>query len=156
MSPWVKLDDSFHSNPKINDAWKGDKPAIGLYAMALSYCGQHLTDGFVHDSFVEQKIPQNRERKKTTETLVNAGLWDRTRGGFLVNDFFNFNPSRQQVNEKRERERLKKAKQRELSPGDSPETRAHASRPDPTRDKDNNSKQPHLHVAVPSRESESA
>lgn len=41
---WVKLDDQFHSHPKVRNAGNA---GAGVYARALSWCGAYHTDGFI-------------------------------------------------------------------------------------------------------------
>ena len=89
--PWVRLDDGFYDNPKVLRA--GDA-AIGLYARALSYCGRHLTDGFVPTEFV-------RHLSAVADRLVRAKLWERVPDGFRVHDYLAYNPSRAQARQKR-------------------------------------------------------
>jgi hypothetical protein len=139
---WAKLDDQFHAHRKAKRAWKGHPRALGLHLLAISYCAGHLTDGFVDDEFVEEKIPAQRERSAVTDALVDAGLWAREGEGWQINDWLDFNPSRDEVLDRRRRDsERKKRKESERTPrgirSDSETTPNDPSRapafPDPTR-----------------------
>jgi hypothetical protein len=48
---WARLDDKFHSDPKILAAGNA---AVGLYARSIAYCADHLTDGVVERTWAKQ------------------------------------------------------------------------------------------------------
>lgn len=85
---WVKLDDAFPDNPKVVGL---SSDAFRLYVEALCYCGRHLTDGQVPESAVKRMGGDNASE------LVDAGLWTPSGKGWLVNDYLEFNPSREKV-----------------------------------------------------------
>ena len=91
---WVKLDDKFYSDPKILEVGLA---GAGLYAMGLSYCGAHLTDGFIPDSWANRQDPRSRRK------LVAKSLWKPVTGGYEVPGFTKFNPSRENVLKRREK-----------------------------------------------------
>lgn len=105
---WVKLDDGFYDNPKVKRA---GLQAIGLYAMALSYCGRHLTDGFVDAEFVKA-----HGNKNAVERLVTVGLWEETGEGWRIRDYLQFNFSREQIETKRARDLERKKARSEKNP----------------------------------------
>jgi hypothetical protein len=94
--PWFKVDDSFHSHPKVMAT---DPAALGLWVIAGSWCGANLTDGFVPDHVLSRLLPG---AAKLATKLVAAGLWRRTEGGYLFHDWEAFNPSAEQVKAERE------------------------------------------------------
>lgn len=98
---WAKLDDRFHENRKVKRAWRLAPASIGLHVMAITYCSGHETDGHVDIEFVEEKVPKDRERERLVAALLTAGLWERVDGGWQIHDFLTFNPSREQLDEKR-------------------------------------------------------
>ena len=91
---WVYLDDKFHSNPKVVSAGNA---GAGLYAKSLSYCGDHLTDGFV-------PMPWARVMGSPTlrAKLVDVGLWQEEHGGYRIAGYLELNPSREDVLRKRQ------------------------------------------------------
>lgn len=45
---YVQLVNGFYANEKVQElARSGRMDAVGAFCMALTYCGDHLTDGFV-------------------------------------------------------------------------------------------------------------
>lgn len=88
--PYAHLDDRFYGNPKILGT---PLPALGLYAVGLSYCNAQLTDGFIPRSVVIGW----RGWASAAKTLVARKLWETVDEGYRVHDFLDWNPSRQQV-----------------------------------------------------------
>jgi hypothetical protein len=91
--PWFRLDDSFHSHPKVLQA---GNEAIGLYVRCGTYAAQHLTDGFIPEHVVLLY-----GSKKLAAVLVEAKLWRRTRGGWKMPDYLEYNPSKEAVDKDR-------------------------------------------------------
>jgi len=91
--PWFRLDDSFHSHPKVIAAGNA---AIGLYVRCGSYAAEHLTDGFIR-----QDVALLYGSAELAETLVRAKLWRRVRGGWQMPDYLDYNPSAGQVKQDR-------------------------------------------------------
>lgn len=91
---WVFLDDKFHSNRKI---LRVGNAGAGLYARSLSYCGDHLTDGFLDEAWVKQACTP-----KLRDKLVTEELWVKVEGGYEIPDYLTLNPSRSDVLKKRE------------------------------------------------------
>lgn len=107
---WTKIDDQAHAHPKVRDAWQADGRALGMQFLALSYAGAYLTDGHVPAGFVAEKIPVQRDRERITGVLVAAGLWDKADGGWQIHDYLDLNPSRVDVEAKREADRKRKGR----------------------------------------------
>jgi hypothetical protein len=91
--PWFRLEDSFHSHPKV---LRAGNEAIGLYVRCGTYAAQHLTDGFI-----PEHIALLYGDETLVETLVQTKLWRRTRGGWRMPDFLDFNPSKEAVDKDR-------------------------------------------------------
>ncbi|MFJ3289946.1 hypothetical protein ACIPMW_32260 [Streptomyces sp. NPDC086669] len=91
--PWVKLDDRFPSHRKI--ALLSDR-AFRLHVSAICWCAENLTDGRIGDRELAL-ITRVRGVKATAKQLEDAGLWDRTDDGWLIHDYLDYNPSREQV-----------------------------------------------------------
>ncbi len=73
---WFKVDDRLHSHPK---ALATSLAALGLWTLAGSWSGDHLTDGFVSDQAVSLL---SRGSNELADELVAAGLWRRVRAGY--------------------------------------------------------------------------
>lgn len=98
--PWVKLDDKFWADPRIEEA---GNEAAGAFARMLSYCGDHLTDGKVTAAKARYIA-----KPKVVERLAEFGFLVKRGEGWLIPDYLDFNPSREQVLAKREADRKRK------------------------------------------------
>lgn len=103
--PWFKVDDGFHCHPKV---LKAGNEAVGLYVRCGAYAAQQLTDGFIPEHIV---LLYGSET--LAATLVGAGLWRRARGGWRMPDYLDYNPSKKQVLDEREKTRERVRKHRE-------------------------------------------
>jgi hypothetical protein len=99
---WAKFDDRYHDNPKVKLAWRAHPRAVGLHSMAITYCAMHETDGLVDPMWLEERLPNKRERTNVLTALVGAGLFaEAPNGYFIVNDYLEYNPSRAESEAKR-------------------------------------------------------
>lgn len=67
--PWFKVDDKLHDHRKARAAGVA---AMGLWALAGSWCADNLTDGFVPDTICAR---WDRSYRKLAARLVDARLW---------------------------------------------------------------------------------
>ena len=110
---WAKLDDRFHSNPKIARVWHTCPDAIGLYVMSITHCSQHETDGKVDEYFIVGLVPDLSRREEITRSLLDAGLWTVVEAGaYQIPDYLDFNPSHAEQEKRRKTEKARKAKGR--------------------------------------------
>jgi hypothetical protein len=91
--PWFRLEDSFHSHPKVI---KAGNEAVGLYVRCGSYAAQHLTDGFI-----PEHVALLYGTPELIDSLVQAKLWRRTKGGWRMPDYLDYNPSKEAVENER-------------------------------------------------------
>lgn len=110
--PWAKLDDNFSSHPKIRAAWDACPSAVGLHALALSYCARHLTDGEVRFAFASQLFTSRRAQDRAVNALVEHGLWSPAVHAWQIHDYLAHNPSREAVMAQRAEDRQKKQRAR--------------------------------------------
>ena len=101
--PWVKVDAGLHQHPKVMAA---GLDGVGLYVLALTYCGDYLTDGFVPKAWVRMHASA-----RVAQKVTDAGLWrpvaagEQLNGsglvargdGFYVPDFTEWNHSKAEV-----------------------------------------------------------
>ena len=141
---WAKLDDRRHENPKLRQAGLA---AAGLDSFALTYVSANETDGFLHETVVSMLANCHGWRKIATK-LAEVGRWtrdDELCGWWIVN-YLEFNPSHQELEEKRaaesERKRRaanarwgKKDEKKDDADGMHPASSVHeeVNGPDPTR-----------------------
>ena len=103
---WIRLDDTFWTHPKLE---RLSDRAYRLYLRSIGYAAQHLTDGVIDQTALRTL----GAARKTCEELVTSGCWDIVPdGGYVVHDYLDFNPSREQVMDRRRKEADKKARQR--------------------------------------------
>jgi hypothetical protein len=69
---WGQIDDGLHGHPKAD---KAGVEAMGLWALALSYCCDQLTDGFVTPERVTRIAGSKPVGVKLAAKLVKAKLW---------------------------------------------------------------------------------
>lgn len=85
--PWVRLDTTFHHNPKMLDLIsRGKHRAAFAYVCALAYAGQHSTDGYLPESC----LMLIHATKRDAEELVKADLWHSDMGGWSINGWSEF------------------------------------------------------------------
>ena len=92
---WFNVDDSFYDHPKV---WDAPDCAVSLWARAGSWSSRNLTDGFVPSGMPARFCgdPETAVRE-----LVDRGLWQRTKGGYLFHDWTDWNSSKEAVKAKR-------------------------------------------------------
>lgn len=94
---WVKIDDNFPDHPRVvglTDA------AFRTHVSAICYSARYLTDGSIPSSAMRSIGP-----RRAAQELEAAGLWARTDHGWMIRDYLDYNPSRAEVEEQRERKR---------------------------------------------------
>ncbi|MET9729265.1 hypothetical protein ABZZ79_00940 [Streptomyces sp. NPDC006458] len=115
---WLAVSDNAHSHPKMIAAGNA---ALGLWLRCGAYAAQHLTDGIVPGA-----IAKMYGSKPQIARLLAAGLWHEhghkcphpkcvqpQPGDFYIHDYLApYNPSRAEVEQKRDRAAEKKRKQR--------------------------------------------
>ena len=107
--PWAGLDDRLYRNRKIRGL--SDK-AFRLYICSISYAADHLTDGYLDKLAVaDLQAVSGALRKQVSELLENE-LWDLAAQGYLIHDYLHYNPSREQVLQRREQGRIRKERMR--------------------------------------------
>jgi hypothetical protein len=102
---WFRLDDSFHSHPKVIAA---GNEATGLFVRCGTYAAEHLTDGFIR-----KDVALLYGSDALAATLVKATLWHRTRGGWMIHDYLDYNPSAEQVKQERKAASERQKRRRE-------------------------------------------
>ena len=121
---WFKVDDNLSTHMKVVMA---GNEAMGLWVRAGSWAAQHMTDGFVPS----QVLPLFAAPVELADTLVECGLWHEADGGWVFNDWLEFQPSREQVLSERNasRERVRRARERQAEQrAEAPQPKAKATR----------------------------
>jgi hypothetical protein len=107
---WARIDDGFVDHPKILRIWNRCPAAIGLHVRAIAYCSKHLTDGVIPAVAVQSLSPVQSERDEQTTTLVDEGAWyqDERSETFVIHDFLDYQPTREEVADRRKKDRDRK------------------------------------------------
>lgn len=92
---WFKVDDHFWSHPKTAELSDG---ATALWLRAGSWAAGHLTDGVVPASMLRMF----RSRRRSAEELVAVGLWSAVGDTFVFTSWHEYQPSKAQVEARRE------------------------------------------------------
>ena len=92
---WFRVDDGFWSHPKTIALPAG---AVALWVRAGSYCGKHLTDGYVPANM----LPMLQGTLDDVDQLVEAGLWRPVEGGWRFHDWERYQDTREAVERRRD------------------------------------------------------
>ncbi len=110
---WAKFDDSFHSHPKVREAWYRCSASIGLHVIATTYAADHETDGAVPAWFVAGLFQKPKEMQAAVSALVELGMWEKRADEFVIHDFLDYHPSKEELDEKRAADAKRKREARE-------------------------------------------
>lgn len=105
---WVKIDDHLHAHPKFRAAWEQEPTSVGLELFALSHCAAYLTDGRVDELFVRSWFRTARRRERAIDALVGAELWVPIGDGWQIHDYLDYNESKEQIEDRRRRDSIRK------------------------------------------------
>ena len=83
--PWFKVDDGFHGHPKVVEL---SLAAVGIWALAGSWCAKYLTDGVITLRAIERMGGDD----PLAQELVVRGLWLEIAGGFMFKDWAEYQP----------------------------------------------------------------
>ena len=95
---WVRLDDQFANHAKIMSV---SSDAFRLHVTAMCWSSSQLTDGTVPVAATRQLGWFCGNLYETIAELETAGLWDVSPGGWVIHDYLEYNPSREQVTKER-------------------------------------------------------
>ena len=107
---YVQLVNGFYDNDKIRDLVRmGRADSVGVYCMALSLCGDRLTDGFVPRRAMLSNIGATPEQ---VQALVDEGMLEEVEEGWLLHDYAEHNRTKEQVLHARADAKERKSKSR--------------------------------------------
>ena len=95
---WTRIDGLFLKNAKIQRA---GVYGMALYLSGLIHCNNSMTDGFIDEALLPGLCGDAFQTvgKKSAKKLVEVGLWNKVEGGYVVNDFLDFNRSKDEIEE---------------------------------------------------------
>lgn len=118
---WVRLDDEFADNPKLERA---GPLAAWLHVAGICYAARHLTDGVIPQAKA-QRLAAVTAPTKQIQALLREGVWHQPghtctsslcgnvpAGHYLIHDFLDYQKSKAQIDAEREADREKKRRQR--------------------------------------------
>ena len=136
---WVKIEDRWPFDRK-GKAIAAGPLARDLYVCALAFCAANLTDGHIPDHVLPQLAPGNPRPSISAKKLVEVGLWEEESGGWHVHDYHDYNPTADEVKERRRGATIRMNRWRQKREGDAStpalSRRLHGvgdAAPDPTR-----------------------
>jgi hypothetical protein len=98
--PWVKLDTTFGTNPKVLYLIEDRKHrAIVAYVCGLGYAGAQGTDGFLPFAC----LPIIHATKADAKALVGVELWHETIGGWQINGWDEHQQSNEETQLRKQR-----------------------------------------------------
>lgn len=99
--PWIRFEDNFPEHPKVlalSDA------AFRLHVRAIAYCSRHLTDGTLSTAAARSL----GARTRLTGELVEVRLWTPSDDGYLIHDYLDYQPSKEDIKKRRAADRSRK------------------------------------------------
>lgn len=110
---WFKVDDGFFADPKIAMLGEYRDEALALWVVAGSWSGRYLTDGVIYPEQVERL----GFSVVAADALFEAGLWERDDLGiYTFHDWEQYQPTRADVDRKKEVDRRRKEDARRPNP----------------------------------------
>lgn len=88
--PWVRLDTSLPSNPKLLHLLaqpNGHRTAL-VFILGLTYAGAHETAGFLPAG----ALPFLHAKRSDADKLCQVGFWGEVDGGWEIHDWADFQP----------------------------------------------------------------
>ncbi len=98
---WAKLSDDYHDNPKMIAL---GLTATGVHARCVAYCAKHETDGKVPKAWVAGQLAELKaaEQKIVLARLLAEKALSENGTAFIVNDYLKYNPSKAELDERRQ------------------------------------------------------
>lgn len=143
---WFKIDDSFYRHRKVRRLGRYRVQAVGVWALCGGWSGDNLTDGFIPWEVVEEWDPNRR----MAERLIAAELWFEAErdgeSGCQFHDWSDWQPTRDQVIQRRKADAERRARWREkrwghaVTPDEHEDKSQQESRRDPNRESQHESR----------------
>ena len=112
MAGYARLSNGFWQDKDILKLRRMNPSAALLYVMAISWCSDHASDGIIAD---DELLYVLNASDGDVADLVASGLLLRgsDEGCYMIRNYLKYQNSSRQIDESRERERVKKRRQRE-------------------------------------------
>ena len=86
-----------------------------MFKRADALAGELGSDGFIPDAMLSQLTRKPGQAKKTAQQLVDAGLWVRVKGGYLIVDWASINAELKRLQDRKKKDRDRKRTERAAS-----------------------------------------
>lgn len=98
--PWARMEDGYLGNRKLAGL---STAAICLDLAGIIYSARELRDGLLSNGDVQAiaSLIHMRRWPPYADELLHAGRWEATADGYVIHDYLDYQPSRQQVLEER-------------------------------------------------------
>lgn len=114
---WFRVDDGLLDNPKVeqlhellSDSEDVLHAAMHIWLVAGVHSSRNLTDGVVREAKLRTLTQSSRKRfDQAVDALVAVGLFTREPGAVAMHDWAEWNPTADEVRQKRERDAARKA-----------------------------------------------
>lgn len=98
---FLLVDDRMDAHRKIE---RLSDRAFRLHMSGLMHCASNLTDGLISDASFRAIRGRLRATNRHVAELIDAELWVKYDGhGYVIQNYLDHNPSRAEVDEKREK-----------------------------------------------------
>lgn len=98
--PWARFDDRFPDHEKIVPL---SNSAFRLHVTAICYANAQLTDGYISVGVLRRIGWACDDLDADVAQLCAHNLWERAEEGYLVHDYLEYNPSREEELAKQQR-----------------------------------------------------
>lgn len=141
--PWVRFDDQFPIHRKVDGL---SDAAYRLHTSAIFWCARNLTDGFVSEDDLDGVTARVRTPARFASECVKRDTWHEAgtacpslkcppapdgETGWVIHDYWAYQPTKAQVLADREKAAERQAKWREAKSGRNAVTRPDTSGNDP-------------------------
>lgn len=108
---WLQIQANIAEHKKFD---KAGPVAAWLWLAGVGYCRINETDGFIRKGIVAALVPglAGNGAFRAAAKLVEVKLWHEDLGGYRVNDYHEWNPSKEELESKRKADRLRKDSKR--------------------------------------------
>lgn len=113
MALWLKILATITQQRKFIEA---GPVAAWLWIGGVGHCRQTNTDGFIPKLVVPGLVPGLKSPYKHAARLVEVGLWHDAVGGYQVNDYLDWNPSKDEIDELHRKDRDRKRSKQSADP----------------------------------------
>ena len=114
---YARLSNGFYANTKVRKLAMRRPSALGLYALAISFCSDRLTDGRLSE---DELLYQLFASEDDIRALCDVGLFESDGEGYVIHDYLEHQNSSQKVIEKRQREQKRHAERANAAEDESP------------------------------------